>query len=200
MPDPQQQVNALIAGEIDLIEQPPHDLIPILKKDKSVQLVDWNPLGQQFVIRFNHLQPSRSTIRRSAWPRCSAMRQEDYLKATVGEPAVLQGLHGRLRLRHAQRLRRAGRPAGQAGLREVQGAAQGGGLRRHAGRADAVDHAAGADQHRAGHQVAARAGRLQGRHAVDGLADAGHAPHQEGSGRTRAAGTSSTPSRWRPTS
>ena len=86
MPDPQQQVNALIAGEIDLIEQPPHDLIPILKKDKSVKLVDWNPLGQQFIIRFNHLQPSRSTIRRSAWPRCYAMRQEDYLKATVGEP------------------------------------------------------------------------------------------------------------------
>ena len=28
MPDPQQQVNALIAGEIDLIEQLPHDLIP----------------------------------------------------------------------------------------------------------------------------------------------------------------------------
>ena len=55
MPDPQQQVNALIAGEIDLIEQPPHDLIPVLKKDKSVQLVDWNPLGHQFVIRFNHL-------------------------------------------------------------------------------------------------------------------------------------------------
>ena len=45
MPDPQQQVNALIAGEIDLIEQPPHDLIPILKKEKSVKLVDWNPLG-----------------------------------------------------------------------------------------------------------------------------------------------------------
>ena len=55
MPDPQQQVNALIDGEIDLIEQPPHDLIPVLKKDKSVQLVDWNPLGHQFIIRFNHL-------------------------------------------------------------------------------------------------------------------------------------------------
>src|SRR3984893_4139801 len=55
MPDPQQQVNAIIAGEIDLIEQPPHDLIPILKKEKSVQLVDWNPLCQQFIIRFHNL-------------------------------------------------------------------------------------------------------------------------------------------------
>src|SRR5215813_1005744 len=40
MPDPQQQVNALIANEIDVIEQLPHDLVPILKKDKGVKLVD----------------------------------------------------------------------------------------------------------------------------------------------------------------
>ncbi|MBV8193399.1 MAG: ABC transporter substrate-binding protein, partial [Alphaproteobacteria bacterium] len=55
MPDPQQQVNALIAAEIDMIEQVPHDLIPVLKSDKGVQVVNWNPLGQQFVIRFNWL-------------------------------------------------------------------------------------------------------------------------------------------------
>src|SRR5713226_5179740 len=85
MPDPQQQVNALIAGEIDLIEQPPHDLIPILKKEKGVQLVDWNPLGHQFIIRFNHLvKPfDNPKIRLAA---LYSMRQEDYLKATVGEP------------------------------------------------------------------------------------------------------------------
>src|SRR6185295_4739329 len=67
--------------------------------------------------------------------------------------------------------------------REVEGAPERGRLRRHTRGADAVDHAAGADQHGAGHQVAARAGRLQGRHAVDGLADRGDAPHQEGPGR-----------------
>jgi peptide/nickel transport system substrate-binding protein len=85
MPDPLQQVNAIMAGEIDLIEQPPHDLIPMLKKDKGVRMVDWNPLGQQFVIRFNHLtKPFNNVkIRQAA---LLAMRQEDYLKATVGEP------------------------------------------------------------------------------------------------------------------
>jgi peptide/nickel transport system substrate-binding protein len=85
MPDPQQQVNALINGEIDLIEQPPHDLIPLLKKDKGVQLVDWNPLGHQFIIRFNHLTKpfDNPKIRMAA---LYSMRQEDYLKATVGEP------------------------------------------------------------------------------------------------------------------
>ena len=84
MPDPQQQVNALIAGEIDMIEQVPHDLIPILNADKGVQIVDWNPLGQQFVIRFNHLtKPFDNPKIRLAALYC--MRQEDYLKATVGD-------------------------------------------------------------------------------------------------------------------
>jgi peptide/nickel transport system substrate-binding protein len=84
MPDPTQQVNALIAGEIDMIEQVPHDLIALLKKDKNVQTVDWNPLGQQFVIRFNWLTKpfDNPKIRMAA---LYSMRQEDYLKATVGE-------------------------------------------------------------------------------------------------------------------
>jgi len=85
MPDPQQQVNAIIAGEIDLIEQPPHDLIPVLKADKNVTTFDWNPLGQQFVYRMNHLQPpfNNPKIRQAA---LLCIAQEEYLKATVGEP------------------------------------------------------------------------------------------------------------------
>src|SRR5712672_1009030 len=85
MPDPTQQVNALIAGEIDMIENVPHDLLPLLKADKNVQTVNWNPLGQQFIIRFNHLTKpfDNPKIRLAA---LYSMRQEDYLKATVGEP------------------------------------------------------------------------------------------------------------------
>ena len=110
MPDPQQQVNALIAGEIDMIEQVPHDLIPILKADKAVQIVNWNPLGQQFVIRFNHLtKPFDNPKIRLAALYCDApggLPQGDGRRA-----GVLQGLHRRLRLRHAQRRRDQGRPA-----------------------------------------------------------------------------------------
>jgi peptide/nickel transport system substrate-binding protein len=62
----------------------PHDLIPIVTADKKSKLVDWNPLGQQFVIRFNHLQPPFNNVKvRQAALYC--MRQEDYLKATVGD-------------------------------------------------------------------------------------------------------------------
>ena len=82
--DPQQQINALIAGEIDMIENVPHDLIPLLKADKGIQSVNWNPLGQQFIVRFNHLTKpfDNPKIRQAAM---YAMRQEDFLKATVGE-------------------------------------------------------------------------------------------------------------------
>ncbi|MDP1965228.1 MAG: ABC transporter substrate-binding protein [Reyranella sp.] len=86
MPDTQQQVNAIIAGEIDVLEQLPHDLIPILKKEKDVKLVDWNPLGHVFIIRFNWLTKpfDNPKVRLAA---LYAMRQEDYLKATIGDPA-----------------------------------------------------------------------------------------------------------------
>ena len=85
MPDTQQQVNAIIAGEIDLIEQPPHDLLPILKKAKDVRLVSWNPYGHQFVFRMNHVvKPFDDPRVRMA--ALLALRQEDYLKATIGDP------------------------------------------------------------------------------------------------------------------
>ena len=43
IPDAQTAINALIAGEIDMIEQPPHDLLPLLEKDKNVEIVDARP-------------------------------------------------------------------------------------------------------------------------------------------------------------
>ena len=54
-PTTQTQVNALLAGEIDFIEAPPHDLLPLLRSDTNIKLVDWNPLGSQYTFRFNAL-------------------------------------------------------------------------------------------------------------------------------------------------
>src|SRR5437016_8338801 len=56
MSDQQQIVNALLAGEIDYIEAPSHDLLPLLTEDPNVHLVDYNPLGNQYTFRPNHLQ------------------------------------------------------------------------------------------------------------------------------------------------
>src|SRR5262249_2909742 len=45
--DQQTAINALLSGEIDVIESPLHDLLPVLKQDANVKLVDINPLGLQ---------------------------------------------------------------------------------------------------------------------------------------------------------
>lgn len=85
MPDHQTAVNALISGEIDLMEAPPHDLLPVLEAEASVQLFDWNTLGNQYMFRFNSLHPpfDNPKIRRAA---LEALNQEDFLKAVIGDP------------------------------------------------------------------------------------------------------------------
>lgn len=84
--DQQTAVNALIAGEIDMIEQPAHDLMPVMKKDAKLKLVDTNPLGNQYAFRFN------STAKPFDNPKVKqallyAFNQEDFLKAVIGDPA-----------------------------------------------------------------------------------------------------------------
>src|SRR5262249_19046032 len=44
-------VNALLAGEIDMIEDPSVDLLPMLSSDKNIGLADLNMLGNQFMFR-----------------------------------------------------------------------------------------------------------------------------------------------------
>ncbi len=85
IPDAQTQVNALLGGEIDLLQSPPHDLLPILAKDKSVKLFDSNPVGSQYEFRFNTvIRPfDDPRIRHAAMV---AFGQEDFLKATIGDP------------------------------------------------------------------------------------------------------------------
>ena len=53
--DQQQAVNALLAGEIDFIEQPPHDLHALLKADANIKMWTLNPLGSLYFFRPNHL-------------------------------------------------------------------------------------------------------------------------------------------------
>ena len=84
--DHQTAVNALLAGEIDMIESPLYDLLPVLKKDPNVKLVDANPLGLQYTFRFNTLHPpfNNTKVRQALW---YAFNQEDFLKAVIGDPA-----------------------------------------------------------------------------------------------------------------
>jgi peptide/nickel transport system substrate-binding protein len=85
MPDAQTQVAALQNGEIDMIEAPSHDLLPLLTKDKNIKVVNYNPAGLQYTFRFNELfKPfDNPKIRHAAFV---AFGQEDFLKATIGDP------------------------------------------------------------------------------------------------------------------
>jgi peptide/nickel transport system substrate-binding protein len=82
--DHQQAVNALLAGEIDLIEQPPHDLLPLMSGDANIRLFDSNPLGNQFTFRPNSTAKpfDNAKVRQALF---YAFNQEDFLKAVVGD-------------------------------------------------------------------------------------------------------------------
>ena len=85
IPDYQTAVNALINGEIDYIEQPPHDFLPILKKEKSVTLTDYDRLGLSGMMRMNWLLPpfDNPKVRQAAM---TALSQQDFLDAQIGDP------------------------------------------------------------------------------------------------------------------
>src|SRR6202040_2044766 len=53
IPDAQTQIAALQNGEIDMIEAPGHDLLPLLAADKNINLLNSNPTGNQYTFRFN---------------------------------------------------------------------------------------------------------------------------------------------------
>src|SRR5437660_7506898 len=81
--DQQTAVNALIAGEIDFIEQPSHDLLPMVRNDGNIKLVDWNPLGNQYAFRFNTTAKPFDNVKiRQAL--LYAFNQQAFLQATIG--------------------------------------------------------------------------------------------------------------------
>ena len=87
--DHQQAVNALLANEIDALEAPPHDLLPLLKGDSNVALINFNPLGNQYTFRPNHLQkPFDNPKVRQAL--LYAFNQKDFLDATIGNAEMLE--------------------------------------------------------------------------------------------------------------
>jgi peptide/nickel transport system substrate-binding protein len=83
--DPQTIINALINGEIDMIEQPVIELLPLLEGDKNVKVVDLNPLGSQIDFRFNtlHRPFDNPRIRQAVF---YALNQKDFLVAGFTNP------------------------------------------------------------------------------------------------------------------
>ena len=57
VPDAATAMNALLAGEVDYFELPPHDLLPIMAASPDVTVARLDPVGVQGHIRLNHLHP-----------------------------------------------------------------------------------------------------------------------------------------------
>ncbi len=85
MPDAQTAVNALQSGDIDFLENPSFDILPVLAKDKDLNLEILNKLGYQTLGRMNFLLPpfDNLKVRRAAF---LAMSQKPVLDALVGDP------------------------------------------------------------------------------------------------------------------
>ncbi len=192
-------MNALAKGEIDVLERPAFESYEQLKKADGVILVTKDPLGFQYMGRFNHLHPpfNNPKIRQAA---LAAMQQEPFLRAQVGikefyKPCASMftcgtpygsakgsDIQSKSNMKKAQELLKAsgydgtpgGDPQADRPRRDPEAAGRGG--------------------------AAAAPGRLQGGPAGDGLEHGGVAPREEGAAGARAAGTSSSPPGSRPTS
>jgi len=83
IPDRQTQVDALLNGEIDMVETVAHDLLPLLEHDDRVRVL-LGVVSNQYVFRMNWLQPpfNDPRIRQAAFV---ALRQRDFLEAAVGD-------------------------------------------------------------------------------------------------------------------
>jgi len=89
MADAQTAVNALQSGDIDFMENPPFDLVPVLEANPDLKVETLNKFGFQTLGRMNFLLPPFDNIkvRRAA---LLAMNQKDVLDALVGNPKYYQ--------------------------------------------------------------------------------------------------------------
>jgi len=80
--DVQAQANALVKGEIDIIESLAFDQYTSMSKEKGVKVIK-PTIGLQYMCRFNHLHPpfDKAAVRRAA---LASFDQRSFLKAQVG--------------------------------------------------------------------------------------------------------------------
>lgn len=82
--DPSTQVNALIAGEVDIVNTPAHDLLPNLRRERDVTVKLLDPQGWMPYLRPNHLHPPFNDVR-ARRALALMVSQADYLSAAAGD-------------------------------------------------------------------------------------------------------------------
>jgi peptide/nickel transport system substrate-binding protein len=89
IPDPATAAAAIQRGEVDWYEQPIGDLVPILRRNRDINVTTYDPIGAVVLLRFNHLHPpfDNPRIRRAV---LAAVNQVDYMTAMVGDPSMFR--------------------------------------------------------------------------------------------------------------
>lgn len=88
LPDDATKAAALQNGEVDWWENPIPDLIPLLKRNKNLNVDIADPLGNIGSFRMNHLHPPFNDARARRAMQL-ALSQEDYMRAIVGDDETL---------------------------------------------------------------------------------------------------------------
>jgi peptide/nickel transport system substrate-binding protein len=86
IPDTNTATQALMAGEVDVYEIPPIDLLPMLEADPNVEVRILDPLGKMGHIRPNHLHPPFDQVE-ARMALQYLVDQNAFLAAQVGNPA-----------------------------------------------------------------------------------------------------------------
>jgi peptide/nickel transport system substrate-binding protein len=88
LPDDATKAAALQNGEVDWWENPIPDLVPLLKRNRNLNVDIADPLGNIGSFRINHLHPpfNDPRARRAVM---MALSQEDYMRAVVGDDETL---------------------------------------------------------------------------------------------------------------
>jgi peptide/nickel transport system substrate-binding protein len=84
MPDPATASAALQNGEVDWWENPISDLVPILRRNRNIDVDIADPLGNIGTFRMNHLHPPFNDVR-ARRAILMAMDQADYMRAVAGD-------------------------------------------------------------------------------------------------------------------
>ena len=85
IPDPATAVAALNAGEIDFLESPSVDLLPLLQRNPDVVVRVNDPLGIMVVMRPNHLFPPFNSVK-GRQALLYSIDQTEYMTAIGGAP------------------------------------------------------------------------------------------------------------------
>ncbi len=86
IPDANTATQALIKGEVDIIEIPTTDLLPLMKKAGNIVIKVIDRVGTQPIMRPNHLNPPFNSPRVRQALLYAVGDQQDYLTAIVGNP------------------------------------------------------------------------------------------------------------------